>query len=148
VETERTLTQLRDEIKLMKRELDAQRPDEAVDLEADEEELIEQEAAKLLQMEETEYDENMDESEDIADTADAKEQHKGAETPDGSQRKHTEEEVATTLPFRSPWTESSREKAMAPFRTLRARPSTASFKRSEEERLAKEEKMNSLSWRK
>lgn len=96
------MTQLRNEIDLMKRELGAQRPNEAVDMEADEEELVEQEATKLLQTEETDDDQDMDRSEDMADAADAKEQHKDTEAPNGSQRKHTEEEKATTLPFRSP----------------------------------------------
>ena len=138
----------------MKRELNAQRPDEGVDLEADEEELIEQGATQLLreQMEETEHDEEMEDTKDVSGLEDATEQVKGAGEEENSQRKDTGQEEAntSTLPFRSQWTQTSRDKANAPFRppTLRARPSTASFVRSEEERQAKEEKMNSASWRK
>jgi hypothetical protein len=46
-------------------------------------------------------------------------------------------------PFFTPWSQSS-DGARAPLRTLRARPS---FMRTVEERQAKEEKMNSASWR-
>jgi hypothetical protein len=96
----------------LKQQYDVQYPDEGADMEADEDELMEQGVAQLRgQLEEDEFDEEMDmgRSEDLGDgvasAAGAKEQNMGNEEAK-HQPEHIGEEKdiidnSSTLPFRS-----------------------------------------------
>lgn len=101
-DAELALAELRDEIDSLKRQHDAERPGEGVDMQSDEDKLMEQGAAQLRgQLEEDEFDDEMDVDEHVdeddgaADLAGADEQDLGTEEAK-HQPEHIEEEKVTT----------------------------------------------------
>lgn len=112
-DAELALAELCDEMDSLKRQHDAERPDEGVNVPPDEDKLLEQAAAQLRGLlerdefdKETNVDEYVDEGDCAADVAGADEHDLGAEKAK-HQLEHTVEEKemldnTSTLPFRQP----------------------------------------------